>query len=129
MQIRTILAVILVIGAIAGCKSVPIQNVSNVAITSSSGKPLSPSEVRTAIVQSGVSLGWKITDDGPEKLVGTLVLRTHTAVVDIPYSGSSYSVNYKSSVNLNEGEGQIHKNYNSWIQNLTRAIDVRLAGL
>jgi hypothetical protein len=60
-------------------------------------------------------------------LVGTLQLRTHTAVVAIPYSPRSYSVQYRSSVNLDEKGGTIHKNYNGWIQNLTRGINAQLS--
>jgi hypothetical protein len=63
---------------------------------------------------------------GPGKLAATLHLRTHTAEVEIPYSVTSYSIIYKSSVDLKEKDGQIHKNYNGWIQNLNRGIDTQL---
>ena len=62
-------------------------------------------------------------------LVGTLILRTHTAVVEIPYSATSYSIRYRSSIDLNEAGGKIHKNYNSWVQNLTHGINGQLATL
>ena len=52
--------------------------------------------------------------------------RAHTAVVEIPYSSSTYSIKYRSSVNLKESGGNIHKNYNGWIQNLTRGINAQL---
>ena len=57
---------------------------------------------------------------------GTLILRTHTAEIEIPYSAGGYSIAYKSSVNLQEG-GNIHRNYNGWIQNLN-AGNQRAAG-
>jgi len=60
-------------------------------------------------------------------VLGTLHLREHTAIVDIPYSAKSYSILYKSSVNLTEKSGQIHKNYNGWVQNLDQRIRVYLA--
>ena len=60
-------------------------------------------------------------------LVGTILLRNHTAVVEIPYSANDYSVKYRSSANLNEANGNIHKNYNGWIQNLTRGINAQLS--
>jgi hypothetical protein len=68
-----------------------------------------------------------MADEGPNMIVGTLNLRTHTAVVEIPYSTSTYSIKYRSSVNLNEKDGMIHKNYNGWIQNLTRGINTQLS--
>jgi hypothetical protein len=83
--------------------------------------------VRTAIVRAGSALGWRMSDEGPNMVIGTLQLRTRTAVVEIPYSTSSYSIKYRSSVNLDEKCGNIHKNYNGWIQNLTRNINAQLS--
>lgn len=113
--------------AVAGCTTAPIMNVNSAAVVNASGKTLNADQVRTAIVRAGAALGWQMKDDGPGKLTGTLQLRDHTAVVDIPYSPSSYSIVYKSSVNLRETGGQIHKNYNGWIQNLTRGINAQLS--
>ena len=78
-------------------------------------------------MRAGAALGWQMRDDGPNRLVGTLMLRKHTAVVEIPYSARSYSIKYRSSINLDEKDGQIHKNYNGWIQNLTRGINAQLS--
>ena len=112
----------------AACmRCAPIQNVTDAPVPTENGKPMSNDEVRKSIVRAGASLGWQMTAAGPGKISGTLVLRSHTAVVEIPYSPKSYSIVYKSSVNLDESEGQIHKNYNSWIQNLDKAIKVQLA--
>jgi len=113
--------------ALAGCAAVPIMNVTEAPVASASGKSLSNDQVRSAIVRAGAALGWQMQDEGPGMLVGTLHLRTHTAVVAIPYSTRTYSVQYRSSVNLDEKEGKIHKNYNGWIQNLTRGINAQLA--
>lgn len=111
----------------AACmRCAPIQNVTDAPVPSDGGKPMSSEEVRKAIVRAGATLGWQMNSSAPGKIAGTLVLRTHTAVVEIPYSSKSYSILYKSSVNLDESDGQIHKNYNSWIQNLDKAIKVQL---
>jgi hypothetical protein len=119
--------VALAVVALAGCTLAPIQNVNDVAVTTQSNKPLTSDQVRGAIVRAGSTLGWVMKDAGPGRLQGTLILRTHTAEVDIPYSASSYSITYKSSINLQEGGGKIHKNYNGWIQNLNRGINAQLA--
>ena len=114
--------------ALAGCmRTAPIYNVDNAPITSGSAKALGAAQVRQAIIAAGSSLGWRIGDAGPGRLEGTLNLRTHTAVVDIPYSAGSYSIKYKRSENLNEANGAIHSNYNGWIQNLDKAIRTELA--
>lgn len=106
----------------------PIQNVTDAPVPSASGRPLSSDEVRKAIMRAGTSLGWQMNADAPGRITGTLNVRSkHTAVVEIPYSSRSYSINYKSSVNLNEEEGQIHNNYNGWVKNLARSIDANLA--
>ena len=112
----------------AGCaRTGPIQNVNDAAVTTPSAKALTASQVRSAVITAGTSLGWRMVDAGPGKLEGTLNLRTHTAVVDIPYSAKTYSIVYKSSENLYEANGQIHTNYNGWVQNLDRAIRTELS--
>jgi hypothetical protein len=130
MQIQQVAcAAVLVVAALtgAGCTTAPIMNVSDAAVSSASGKPLSQDQVRAAIVRAGAALGWQMKDERPNLLVATLQLRSHTAVVEIPYSPSAYSIKYRSSVDLNEKDGQIHKNYNGWIQNLTRGINAQLS--
>ena len=119
----SVLAVVL---TIAGCGAVPIMNVKDAAITSASGKPMSNAEVRSSILRAGTALGWQMKDEGSNMLVGTLLLRDHSAVVEIPYSSNTYSIKYRSSTNLKESGGNIHKNYNGWIQNLTRGINAQL---
>ena len=127
MRLFATLMAFLVATALVGCASAPIMNVEGAAVTTASGKTLTREQVREAIVRAGGTLGWKMADEGPNMLVGTLLIRTHTAVVEIPYSTTSYSIKYRSSVNLDERGGNIHKNYNGWIQNLTRDINAQLS--
>jgi glyceraldehyde-3-phosphate dehydrogenase/erythrose-4-phosphate dehydrogenase len=128
MRTVSIWAAVLAAALLTACAvPVPIQNVDKATISSAADKALSADQVREAIFRAGNGLGWIVKEAGPGKLVGTLVLRTHMAVVDIAYSPTHYSITYSSSVNLKEGGGKIHPNYNGWIQNLTRAIDAQLA--
>ena len=120
------LAVLAVVLAVAGCNAVPILNVKDAAVTSSSGKAMSHAEVRSAILRAGAALGWQMKDEGSNMLVGTFLLRDHSAVVEIPYSSTAYSIKYRSSTNLRESGETIHKNYNGWIQDLTRRINAQL---
>ena len=121
------LAAACLVAALAGCaRTGPIYNVNDAPVASASGKAMTAAQVRSAIVTAGNALGWQIVDAGPGKLVGTLNLRDHQAVVDIPYTARSYSIVYKSSRNLNEANGSIHTNYNGWIQNLDRGIRANL---
>ncbi len=98
----------------------PIQNVNDAAVASAN--PLKLAQVRTAILASGISLGWTMAEVKPGLIQATLNLRKHTAVVEIPYSETKYSIIFKSSINLDEKDGKIHKNYNSWVQNLSKKI-------
>ena len=120
-----VLAVSLALGIVA-CTTKPILNVNNSSISTKTGKALEVAQVRQAILTAGVGLGWKLVDVKPGLMEGTLRLREHTATVDIPYSTSSYSILFKSGVNLSEKDGQIHKNYNSWVSNLDKAIGAEL---
>jgi hypothetical protein len=115
--------------ALAACAAKPILNVNDSPISTKSGQSPQASQVRQAILTAGVGLGWKIVDVKPGLLEGTLRLREHTAVVEIPYTTKNYSIVFKSGTNLGEKDGQIHKNYNGWVQNLDRGIGVELARL
>ena len=129
MKIRIWLVLIgLLALALVGCRSNPVYNVEGTPIsTNTSGYSLR--EVRDAIQQAGVSLGWQMQDIKPGLIVGTLYLRDHMAQVEIPYSRSSYSILYKDSQNLNYDGANIHSNYNGWIQRLNGAINAQLSRL
>lgn len=111
-----------------GCRIAPIYNVSGDAVQSN--KPnLTMGDVQKAITRAGATLGWQMEDAGPGHMIGTLHLRNHVAVVDITYDTKSYSIKYKDSTNLqyDASKGEIHKNYNGWVQNLENGIRVQLA--
>ena len=129
-HLRTALAAAAAALVLAACQTlVPVYTVNDAAISTSSGKHLNAGQVRSAIITAGTSLGWHVVDAGPGRLEGTLHLRTHTAVVDIPYSGAKYSILYRSSEDLQAADGKIHKNYNGWVQNLDRQIRTEISRL
>lgn len=86
------------------------------------------SERALAIRRAGAGLGWTMQDLAPGRFRGTLNLRSHQAVVDIPYDTQRFSILYVTSTNLNATPGGIHPNYNGWVQNLQAAI-IRESGL
>ena len=63
----------------------------------------------------------------PIRLTDVLNLRTRTAEGEIPYSASSFTIKYKSNVDLQAADGGIHCNYDGWALNLTRSINAQLA--
>ena len=84
-------------------------------------------QVENAIKRAGGGLGWQIKRaeaDEPGHLIGRLPIRSHVAVVDIKHNTQTFSITYKDSTNLDYDpkKGEIHSNYNGWIQNLREAI-------
>jgi hypothetical protein len=126
MRLHLKIVALALVAGLAACTAAPIYNVENATVVSGAGKPYSATEVRAAIVRASTKLGWQMRDEGPNKLVGSIQLRGHSAVVNIPYNSQSYSILYRSSTDLGEKDGKIHKNYNGWIQNLTREINSQL---
>lgn len=126
---KKIIVAMAIAAALGGCvRTAPILKLEDVQVVASNSKPTA-AQVRQSIITAGTSLGWKMADKSPGVLEGTLVLRTHTAVVEIPYSATKYSIVYRSSENLNESGGMIHSNYNGWVQNLDRTIRTELSRL
>ena len=121
-----VLLLLFVLAPAVGCGTAPIYNVTNQAIASSGGKPRTLEEVKTAIVESGSARGWTMKEIGPGHLEGRLHVRVHTAVVDVKYSTTNYSITYKDSHQLKYDGTDIHRNYNSWVENLQSEIDKRL---
>lgn len=107
-----------------GCGTGPIYNVQYSKIDDQK----SSETVYAAIKEAGQSLGWKITKIKPGVAEGKLYLRTHLAIVRINYSNTAYNIHYVRSENLNYDPKtkEIHTNYNGWIQNLEKAINIRL---
>lgn len=112
-----------------GCGTPPVYNVSNMSIAVAGDKKASMSDVEKAIIRAGGGLGWVMKKEKEGLIKGTLILRTHTAVVSIPYTTQEYSITYVDSTNLNydASANTIHSNYNGWIQNLNKGIQVQLS--
>ena len=123
--IPSVLAILLI-----ACAGHPIHNVDNAPINVSNAN-YDLSDVTKAIQRAGAGLGWQMKEETPGHIVGTLYLRSHVAVVDVTYTLDEYSISYRESQNLNYDptNNTIHKNYNGWIQNLSRAIDAQVVAL
>lgn len=113
---------------LGACAGTPVYNVTGSPVNTNSGKA-SLEDVGKAITQAGVGLGWQMKMVKPGQMIGTLNLRSHQAVVDISYDTKKYDIAYKDSSNLNYNGSTIHKNYNSWVQNLDRRIQSQLSGI
>ncbi|HXV69446.1 MAG TPA: hypothetical protein VD738_11030 [Nitrospira sp.] len=115
--------------AVTGCRGGgQIFQVKDAPVQTATGKQPSMEDVQKAIIAAGVGLGWQMAVAKPGEIIATLNIRSHQAVVSIPYTTKNYSILYKDSANLKyDAEKQtIHENYSSWIQRLDGAIRSRL---
>ncbi|MFM1662630.1 hypothetical protein [Aeromonas salmonicida] len=125
MKVINKASLLLACALLAACStSQPIRNMAAnpVAFT------LTEDQVASAIITAGISKSWVMKKEKPGLIRGQVNVRQHQAVIDIPYSAHDYSINYVSSVNLDDkGKGNIHRSYNRWILGLNQAIQTELA--
>lgn len=117
---------------VTGCRGGgPIYNVKDAPVSTATGKEVTLDQVTKAIIEAGTGLKWSMAVVKPGQIVGTLFVRSHSAVVDITYTTKAYSITYKDSNNLkyNAERQTIHENYRGWIQNLDNAIRGKLSTL
>jgi len=108
---------------LVGCGTAPVKNVESAMIAGE----ISIANVETAIIRAGSVLGWTMSKKSDGHILGELALRKHLAVIDITFDKGSYSIRYVDSTNLQFSGGKIHTNYNGWIENLEKAINIQLS--
>ena len=90
-------------------------------------------DMRAAILKGCADKNWRAVEIDANTIEATTIVRgKHTVVVSIPYTAASYTINYKSSTNMNykaksDGTFSIHPNYNKWVNNLEQAIRMNIA--
>ena len=88
--------------------------------------------MRKAIVAGCSERQWVASDIDNTTIEATIIVRgKHTVVVSIPYTENSYSIEYKSSVNMDykpnsDGTFSINRSYNNWVNNLYQAINANI---
>ncbi|WP_340115538.1 hypothetical protein [Pelagibius sp. 7325] len=122
--ITSMLSLSLMLAACA--RTQPIYNVAEApVVTASSGAPRLD-QVRSAIITACREKEWFVNPVEDGLIVATAHVRQHTAVVDIHYTPTSYSITYKDSDTLLYDGEQIHRNYNKWVKLLAEKIDFEL---
>lgn len=136
-------------------RTAPLINYENVAIVGQPDKILSLEDVSHAVAVAAVAKNWTLSDVSPGQATATLVVRNkHTMIVKITYTEKTLSIKYMDSINMNydpahkeyapttsnlNALGQpvsdsapakvqevIHPNYNVWVGQLLKAIQVEL---
>lgn len=101
----------------------PIFNVESAPIPDG----LSMETIEDAIFEGCAARSWIANRVEDGHMQCTLHVRSHMATVDIRFDESTYSIVYNSSNNLKySGDGRIHRNYNSWVQNLNGDLQLSL---
>ncbi|MCW8832492.1 MAG: membrane lipoprotein lipid attachment site-containing protein [Colwellia sp.] len=121
---KKILFVLLSVFALAACKSTPVYNVGNSQVPAG----LSSKQVEKNIVKALIQKGWQVKNKTDGKILAEIMVRSHTAKIEISYDASQYSINYVDSTNLkyDAQKNTIHKNYNNWIIYIDRLIQTGL---
>ncbi|MCJ8328174.1 MAG: hypothetical protein MJK08_13860 [Campylobacterales bacterium] len=124
LKLIAITSILLVV--LTGCRSAVVYNVENSPVMID--KDLSQKEMFKSIYAAGTTLGWQIKKVKPGLAVARLQLRSHVANIEIPFNAKEFSIIYKNSINLryDKIKGTIHSNYNGWIQNLEKAINIQI---
>lgn len=117
-----LIGVLLVVGA---CSGTPVYNAEGQPFAAN--RPLQITDIEKAIRRAAASRGWTIKKLGAGKMEGRLAIRRHVALVDITYNLREFSITYKDSQNLKYTGSTIHKNYNSWVQNLAKDINSQVS--
>ncbi|HEI8867229.1 TPA: hypothetical protein SLG40_002753 [Serratia odorifera] len=121
--LNPILAAAFSVMLLNGCSSTaPVQNINQSVIGSHS-----TAQIRQAILYAGLNRGWIMNPIGEGVIDGKIMLRGHTANIRVTYTANSYQINYVSSSNMDAEEGKIHSNYNRWVANLNKDIQLELA--
>lgn len=121
---KKILFVLLAIFSLAACKSTQVYNVEKANVPTG----LSSKQVEKNIVKALTQKGWQIKANNNGIILAEILVRTHTARIQIDFDASHYSINYIDSTNLkyNEAKNTIHRNYNNWIIYIDRLIQTGL---
>lgn len=123
MKKPRLLATLLCAFALAGCaRTEPVKNINQTLNTH-----YSDNQLQTAILDAGRARQWVMQPQQPGVITGRIIQRNHSADIRITYGADHYSINYVSSNNLMAGPGEIHRNYNRWVNNLDKDIQLRLA--
>ena len=120
---KLILTAVFAAMLVTGCAgTAPVKNVSqNIAGSHSNA------QVRQAILSAGLSRGWIMNPTADGVIDGKILLRGHSADIRITYNTNSYQINYITSGNMDTKDGKIHPNYNRWVANLDKDIQLELA--
>ncbi|WP_256672684.1 hypothetical protein [Pseudomonas sp. v388] len=115
-MIHRILALLTLALVLGGCTSKPVYNARE---SLPKGAGFTEARMSSAIVNSLNERTWVIQSTRPGMIKAAITVRgRHHAEIDIPYTATTFEINYRSSTGLNYKDGEIHRNYNRWVDRL-----------
>lgn len=110
---------------LGGCTSKPVYNAKE---SFSSDMGFSNEQMNRAIITALNDRQWVVQSAKPGMIKAAITVRNrHHAEVDIPYTATSFEIDYRSSTGLDYANGKIHGNYNRWVNRLRSNILKELA--
>ena len=109
----------LALGPLVSCaRATPVYNAERASFLGRAGL----AERNRQIKRAGAGLGWAMEDIAPGLIRGTLNIRSHQAVVEIPYDQVRFNIRYASRTNLHYDGANIPSDYNNWVRRLEQQI-------
>ena len=129
LKIGILLLVLSLALPLAACRQRQLTNLVDMPVAGSRNNTLAPAQVRKVILDACARRGWVAREISPGLISAKIEARSHMAQVEIPYSGTSFSIIYKNSSNLkyDASKNTIHNQYNNWVDYLRKDIEVGLA--
>lgn len=121
---KKILFVLLSVFVLSACQTTPVYNVEQSNIPTG----VLAKQVEKSVIKALIQKGWQVKANANGKILAEIMVRTHTAKIEITFDDKQYSINYVDSTNLkyNAENNTIHKNYNNWIIYIDRLIQMAL---
>ena len=119
-KVTMFLALALVL--LVSCRTTSIMNPGRLTVHCPSRE-----HMRDAIADALKGRRWVVTNEQPDSIEASLILRKHSAKISIDFDADSFDISFVDSSGLkyqkkSNGAETIHKNYNGWIQNLVQDI-------
>ena len=100
-----------------------------ISIASVHGQPLpvaaqtlTADELTRRVTAGATQMGWEVAPLGPNLLRATYIKQTHVVTVRISYTQTTFSIDFVSSINMEEDGGKIHHKYGEWLEALSAGI-------
>jgi hypothetical protein len=124
-QFQRIAALFAVAVVLSGCTSNPVYTAKE---TFPSDRGLSNDRMSRAIVTALIERQWIVQSARPGMIKAAITVRDkHHAEIDIPYTTTSFEIDYRDSRGLDYKDGRIHGTYNRWINYLRDDVIKQLA--